>query len=184
VAAKNIAVTVSTENASELTEHARAMWHVVGVRTLAIAVVLLAGCSKKSEDAPTPTPKHEDRNEPAIAPSALTVAVVIDGKDAVWQRDSFDAVPHFQSHNDHGGDARDTWSLRELAHKLVGPTARVTAIAGNKQQAIDAAAWDDAERTPILHTTRRGTFKFRWADKDGTWGDAVVNDVTRIEIAR
>jgi hypothetical protein len=48
---------------------------------------------------------------------------------------------------------------------------------------IDRAAWEDAAREPLLHTTRRGTLKFRWADADGKWADTEVKDVTRIEIA-
>ena len=42
-----------------------------------------------------------------------------------------------------------------------------------------------AARAPVhVHTTRRGTLKFRWADAGGTWDDTEVKDVTRIEIAQ
>jgi hypothetical protein len=81
------------------------------------------------------------------------------------------------------GEDRDTWSLRDLAHTLVGPSARVVNVVGPEgSRAIDAAAWNDAARTPILHTTRRGTLKYRWADKDGRWSDAEVKDVSRVDI--
>jgi hypothetical protein len=67
----------------------------------------------------------------------------------------------------------------------VGPGARVVAVIGaDGKQPIELTAWNDATRTPILHTTRRGTLKFRWADKEGRWGETVVRDVTGLEIAR
>ncbi|HET7503472.1 MAG TPA: hypothetical protein VFK02_20765 [Kofleriaceae bacterium] len=76
------------------------------------------------------------------------------------------------------------WSLRELTHALVGPAARVTSITGaDGTRMLDRATWDDPSRTPLLHTTRRGTLKFRWADASGTWGESEVKDVTRVEIA-
>jgi hypothetical protein len=148
------------------------------------AALVVAACSKSDPPKPddSPKPKHEDRNEPAIAAPALDLAIVVDGKPASWHRDDFAKATHFQ-HNARGGDAREVWSLRELAHGLVGPNARVTTVVGNKTEAIDPAAWSDDAKTPILHTTRRGTLKFRWADKDGNWADALVNDVTRVEIA-
>ena len=50
----------------------------------------------------------------------LKLDVKIDGVPATWQQDVFDRVPHFASANKEG-EARDTWSLRELAHTTVGP---------------------------------------------------------------
>jgi hypothetical protein len=127
--------------------------------------------------------KHEDRREPVIAnapPLALDVAVK--GAPATWHQDSFDKVVRYTKGND--GEARDVWSLRELTHTLVGPTARVISVTGDDgTRALERAAWDDATRTPLLHTTRRGTLKFRWADADGKWGESEVKDVVRVEIA-
>ncbi len=60
----------------------------------------------------------------------------------------------------------------------------VAVVGGEATKSIDAAAWADPARTPILHTTRRGNLKFRWADKDGAWGDTEVKAVTRLELAR
>jgi len=54
------------------------------------------------------------------------------------------------------------WSLRELAHTLIGPQARVVSVSGTTRPAIDPAAWADASRIRSLHTSRRGTLKFRW----------------------
>ncbi len=131
--------------------------------------------------------KHEDRRDPA-APDAppLELAVAVDGAAQAWRQDAFARVARFTGNtraND--GEARDVWSLRELAHTLVGPSARVTAVTGDDgTRAIDRTAWDDASRTPLLHTTRRGTLKFRWADAAGAWGETEIKGVTKIEIAR
>lgn len=178
-----------------------------GSIALVIAAVIAAACSK-SVDAPPPAQsaaarsaaapadpdkphhrngdgKHEDRHDPAAAPR-LQLAVAINGAAASWGPDAFGKVAKYAKNDKASdGEAREVWSLRELAHTLVGPTARVTAVAGNAgSKSIDRAAWDDAAREPLLHTTRRGTLKFRWADADGKWADTEVKDVTRIEIAQ
>jgi hypothetical protein len=130
--------------------------------------------------------KHEDRHDPKIADVPLQLVVAVDGAVATWRQDAFDKVTRFTGNNKASdGEARDVWSLRELAHALVGPAARVTSVTGEDgTKTIDRAAWDDASRTPLLHTTRRGTLKFRWADNSGAWSDSEIKDVTRIEIAR
>ncbi|HEX7836605.1 MAG TPA: hypothetical protein VF469_04030 [Kofleriaceae bacterium] len=176
-----------------------------GLVAATIASLAIA-CSKSDKPPPPPDPaavarpsepagsgdkphhrKHEDRRDPAVPdapPLELTVAV--DGAAQTWRQDAFDKVARFTGNtraND--GEARDVWSLRELVHTLVGPTARATAVTGDDgTRAIDRAAWDDAARTPLLHTTRRGTLKFRWADAAGAWGETEIKDVTKIELAR
>jgi hypothetical protein len=155
------------------------------VRHAAWLVVVIA-CSKSGEHGerePAPAPHHEDRHEPAIAAPSLDLAVTIDGVRATWHRDELERAPRGSGTNNEGA-ARDTWSLRELVHRNVGPTARVVAVAGASRKVIDADAWSDTARTPILHTTRRGTLKFRWADATGAWGETEVKDVTQLEIVR
>jgi hypothetical protein len=129
--------------------------------------------------------KHEDRHDPAVAAPQLQLTVAIHGAASTWQKDAFDKVARYAKNDKaRDGEAREVWSMRDLAHDLVGPGARVTAVTGDGgSKSIDRAAWDDASREPLLHTTRRGTLKFRWASADGTWGDTEVKDVTRIEIA-
>ena len=125
---------------------------------------------------------HGDRHE-AVEDSGvpLKLDAKIGAATKTWGRDALDRVPRFTAGTD--GADREMWSLRELAHTLVGPTARVVAIIGPREtRRLDAAAWADATRTPIVHTTRRGTLKFRWADKDGKWGDVEVVDLSRLEI--
>lgn len=173
----------------------------------ATIVSLAVACSKSDKPLPPPDPaatntaaasepagsgdkphhrKHEDRRDPAVPDAPpLQVAVAVDGAAQAWRQDAFDRVTRFTGNTRAtDGEARDVWSLRELAHTLVGPTARVTAVTGDDgTKPIDRAAWDDASRTPLLHTTRRGTLKFRWADAAGAWGETEVKDVTKIEIA-
>ena len=176
-----------------------------GSIALVIAAVTAAACSK-SVDAPPPAQsaaaqpstrpgdpdephhgadKREDRHDPAAAPQ-LQLTVAINGAVASWGPDAFGKVAKYAKNDKASdGEAREVWSLRELAHTLVGPTARVTAVTGDGgSKTIDRAAWDDAAREPLLHTTRRGTLKFRWADAAGQWGDTEVKDVARIEIAQ
>src|SRR5664279_208982 len=143
-------------------------------------LVALAACNKHAD---TPAagsaapPHHEDRNDPAVASPPLSLAVTIDGSAATWPQAVFDRTAHFASANN-DGEARDTWSLRELVHGTVGATARVTAVIGglspSGRQSIDPAAWADSTKTPIVHRTRRGALKFRWADATGAWGETGV----------
>jgi hypothetical protein len=140
----------------------------------------LVACSNAS---PAPSPHHEDRQEPALAVPALALQVRVDGVATTWRQELFDRVPHFASAN-HNGDERDTWSLRDLARTAVGPGARVVAVVGDHRQELDDAAWADPDRTPIVHRTRRGGLKFRWTDAHGKWGDAVVKDVSALDIVR
>lgn len=186
--------------------------HRLLASTLAAALATTpAACSKTADPPPAPAPapgapadrargsgdeqrrkhdggepKHEDRRDPAIAHTPLLVTVAIDGVPSTWNQDALDKVARFTGNTRASdGEIRDAWSLRELTRVLVGPTARVTSVTGDGgAQAIDAGAWSDAAHTPVLHTTRRGTLKFRWADAAGTWGESEVRDVTRIEIAR
>jgi hypothetical protein len=150
-------------------------------RRLALLVVL-AACSKPADSpAAGSAAHHEDRHEPAIATPPLSLAVTIDGSATTWQQAVFDRTTHFESANQ-DGEARDTWSLRELVHGTVGATARVTTVIGETRQSIDAAAWADPAHTPIVHRTRRGGLKFRWADTTGKWQETGVKDVTGLEI--
>jgi hypothetical protein len=148
---------------------------------LALCLVLAAACGKSEPAEPA---HHEDRADPAVASPALGLEIRVDGAVAAkLDQALFDRVAHFQRANN-SGEARDTWSLRELVEAGVGPSARVTAVIGESKKAITAAEWNDASHTPIVHRTRRGTLKFRWADKDGKWGESDVKDVTALEVTR
>lgn len=155
-------------------------------RSSIVCALMLAGCGRSGphDDPPARVePKHEDRHDPAAKPTALQIDVIVDGAKVTWSKDAFDQVPHMVGSNN-DGEARDVWSVRELARRLVGPAARVVAITGsNGTKTIDPASWADPTRIPILHTTRRGNLKFRWADPDGKWGETEIKDVSKLEIS-
>lgn len=128
--------------------------------------------------------RHEDRHDRATSPAKLVLDVTVGDKTTTWQESDFDKVAKLPGKN-RDGEARDVWSLRALADTLVGKGATVIAVTGDSGRVmISPDAWADPSRTPILHTTRRGSLKFRWTDKDGTWGDTSVRDVTKLEIAK
>jgi hypothetical protein len=150
-----------------------------GMRRLALAVLVVAACSR-TDSAPKPAPEPAHAEETA---SGFSIEARIDGGATTWGQDAFDRVLHRAVANK-SGQPRDTWSLRDLVHALVGPDARVVAVVGATRQAITAEAWADASRTPIVHRTGRGGLKFRWADASGAWDEASVNDLVAIEIVR
>ncbi len=169
----------------------RAVW-------IGFVLGLAVGC-KSSDPAPVdpvPTPvaadpapggsgnKHggTDRHKP-VEPNAppVEVGVSIKGVTSKWDKAAFDKVPRYTKGTD--GDMRDVWDIRNLVHTLVGPTAHVVSVTGEGgSKPFDHVAWDDATRTPILHTTRRGTLKWTWADGSGKWGETEVKDVTQLVI--
>jgi hypothetical protein len=140
------------------------------MKVLAVLCLLLVAC------------KHEDRNEPQQAEAAFSLSVSIGQEHETWTRETFSSVKRTFALNK-SGESRDAWSLRAIAKELVGPTARVAKVIGpSGAKVIDANAWADLTRSPIVHVTRRGSLKFRWAASDGTWGETEVNDVSALEI--
>jgi len=138
--------------------------------------LLVAACGR---DQP---PGSADRA--ASASPNLSLRVTVDHEETTWGADVFAAVPHHATPAT-SGEARDVWSLRDLVRAKLGPTARVVTVTGGEgTKPVDAAAWSDAAQTPVLHTTRRGTLKFRFEDADGKWGPSLVSDVRAIEIVR
>ena len=128
--------------------------------------------------------RHEDRHDRATSPARLVLDVTVGDQTTTWRESDFARVAKLPGTN-RDGEARDVWSLRALADTLVGKGAAVIAVTGESGRVmISPDAWADPTRTPILHTTRRGSLKFRWTDKDGAWGDTSVRDVTRLEIAK
>lgn len=144
-------------------------------RAIALALVV-AACGRDQ-------PERSPERAPPTSPG-LSLQVTVDREESTWGPDVFGAIPHHATPAT-SGEARDVWSLRDLVHAQIGPTARVIAVTGAEgTKTIDAAAWSDAAQTPVLHTTRRGTLKFRFEDADGKWGQSLVSDVRAIEIAR
>jgi hypothetical protein len=166
------------------------------MRLLAFAILLSVACKSGGDEPPGTGPNggsdadraghdspSEDRDQPAVKPAVLTLQVQIDGATSTWGREAFERVPRLTGRN-RSGESRDAWSLRAMAAEMVGPGARVTSVTGDgASREISAEEWKDTTRTPILHTTRRGTLKFRWVEGDGEWQEeAAVRDVTGLAV--
>jgi hypothetical protein len=127
----------------------------------------------KATDTPSSAEMGGERTDkPAQAnPSGVTVAFVVDGapRPAITAAD-LAKVKGMQVEGDSGEESRDAWSARDVAATLVGPGARITRVRGEdgkKDVELDAAAWKDATKVPILRINRRGLVKFFWATADG-----------------
>ena len=180
------------------------------------AVVLLAlaaACSKTSgptEDKPTLRSVPQSAPPPSVQPAAPSSTVgtgtgggsgdgggalaasnapplgvvVVGGPPTTWTPDALAALARFTIHAD--GADKDAWSLRELAHALVSPKARVTAAidSGGSRSKIDKKDWADAKKTPVLRINRRGMYKIEWVDKDGSLtNDDDIRDVRSVEVS-
>lgn len=118
--------------------------------------------------------------EPEPSAQHVTLRAEIAGRPAeTWGLDRFARVPRWGD----AGAARDAWSLRDVAHTLVGPKARVVAVrGGGKRKVIERSEWDDLGRTPLLRPNREEQMKFRWIEKNGALGEAEVKQVDAVEI--
>jgi hypothetical protein len=67
-----------------------------------------------------------------------------------------------------GGKAR-IYALKEALGTLVAPGARVVAVhlGDGSTVSVDAKAWTDATRSPVVWQNRRGLFKLGWLDDKG-----------------
>lgn len=142
--------------------------------------VVLAACSSNA----APPPHREDRAQPVETAPPMKLAVTVDGVATTWSEADFGKVQKLGGKAS-SGEARDVWSLRDLTETLVSPNARVVSVTGIGTTATIAPnQWTSYDLIPILHTTRRGTFKFRWARPGGAWDETLVRDVTAIAIER
>ncbi|HEY8086681.1 MAG TPA: hypothetical protein VIF09_02520 [Polyangiaceae bacterium] len=110
--------------------------------------------------------------------------VITGGTPTTWTPDAFAPVKRFTIHSD--GSEKDAWSLRDIAHQLVGPKARVLGAVdgGGTKARIAGKDWADAKKTPVLRINRRGMYKIEWVDKDGNMtNDDDVRDVKTIEVS-
>src|SRR5258708_38763265 len=98
-----------------------------------VVVAAAVACSNATPPAKTET-KPEDRHQPQTAPSKLVLEVVAGGTTTTWHEGELAKVAKIVG-TASDGEARDTWSLRELARTLIGPTARIETVIGPDGQA-------------------------------------------------
>lgn len=123
----------------------------------------LAGVERVWVDTKAATPEVRPPSEA----TAVRLAVTVGGRVSSWGRADFDRVQPL-GYTTKEDEARDAWSLRELARALVGPHARVVAVEGEgKRVEISKARWLDPSGVPALRITRRGLVKLQWLTHEG-----------------
>jgi hypothetical protein len=161
-------------------------------RPLLIALLLVGGaaCHRKAA-APASSaaaaraakPHHHDV-EPEGQAAGSPIEIVVNGKPApAWTPERL-ASASAVSLTNQNGEQREGWPLKPLTQSIVGPKARIVALATEDERvAIDAQAWNDPTRTLILRLSRRGQYKANWVQA-GVADDALLKGITRIEIAQ
>jgi hypothetical protein len=146
------------------------------MRCSSIAWLLTVAACSKSAGAEHDEPKPNGA-------ASLQLEVHLDGTTTTWQQEVFDRTPlAATAGKNNDGDARDTWSLRDLVHSTYGSSAHVVEVVGDSRLAIAPSDWSDPSRTPIVHKTRRGHLNFCWADASGHWGETLVKNVNAVEL--
>jgi hypothetical protein len=152
---------------------------------LALLALLPTGCNRSSaapsRGAPAPQVARENREHDAEEAERrlpqYPLAVRVNGAPAAdWRPEQVAQVPALKVQNKQG-EVREAWSVDDLAHKLVGPTAHVTALLGpnDKRVSVDATA----ARTLVLRVTRDGDYKAQSRE-----GNPLMHDVRGVEVAR
>jgi hypothetical protein len=154
---------------------------------LAFCLLAAAACERKTNATPAPTPPAPLAAAPSDGRRAKqSLEVIVDGKPAgAWSPEQVAALPRISSMNKNG-EARDSWSLRDAAAKLIAPGARVTALISDDGERLDVtpADWSDTHKTLVLRVSNRGGYKAHWSAADGSSGDAVIKNVTKVELAK
>jgi hypothetical protein len=80
------------------------------------------------------------------------------------------------------------YSLKDVVSTMVAPNAKVVAVHLGTGEVIpvDAKAWTDTTRTPVIWQNRRGLFKLGWIDAKGEWMPATMElrDVRTLDIVK
>jgi hypothetical protein len=98
------------------------------------------------------------------------LTALVDGRSPVSLGEAeLQRVSAIQVAGDSGDGKRDAWPLRELVRTLVSERAVAFELVGEggRKLAIDAAAWRDPARIPILRVNRRGLLRFNWVSPAG-----------------
>lgn len=114
---------------------------------------------------------------PPSEAAAVRLVVTIGEQVSSWGRADFAKVEPL-GYTTKEDEARDAWSLRDLATALVGAKARVVAVEGEgKRVEISQDRWSDTSLNPALRITRRGLVKLQWLTREGKRAPVSGNDV-------
>jgi hypothetical protein len=156
---------------------------------IALALAGAAACHRHSaapaSSAPARAAKvHHHDVEPEGQASGSPIEVVVNGKPAAaWTPQRLSSATAVSLTNQNG-EQREGWPLKPLTQSIVGPKARIVALATEDERvAIDEKSWNDPTRTLILRLSRRGQYKANWVQA-GVADDALLKGITRIEIAQ
>lgn len=112
-----------------------------------------------------------------------TLAVEVEGRaPATWgEAELSKLAPVTVTGRD--GETAAAWSLRDLAKAAGGDGARVDRVTGGgKPVAIDAAAWNDTSRIPLLRRNARGEIKLDWSSNGARAEGPEAFGVTAIHV--
>lgn len=160
---------------------------------MALAVALTAGCHRGSAKpaasaapaAPAQVAKvhHQGGGGEADGQAAGSpIEILVNGKPAPdWTPERLASAPSLPLTNANG-EQRDGWLLKPFTQSLLGPNARIVALAtDDRRVAIDESAWNDPSRKLIMRLSHRGQYKANWI-QSGVSDEALVKGITRIEI--
>jgi hypothetical protein len=148
------------------------------------ALLAASACNKSSATKPAPDTAPPAAQARAQAQPAGTVQVIVNGKAAgSWSAQQI-AAAGTVSMNNQNGEQREGWPLKKVAQSLVGPSARVVALAAaDERVAIDEKQWNDPQRTLILRLSHRGELKAHWV-AGGSADEAFLKGVRRVEVVQ
>jgi hypothetical protein len=160
---------------------------------MALAITFTAGCHRGSAtpaaSAAPVAPAHVARahhqgGESDGQAAGSPIEIIVNGKPVPdWTPERLASAASVSLTNQNG-EQRDGWLLKPLTQSIVGPKARIVALAADDRRVpIDERAWNDPARTLILRLSHRGQYKANWVES-GVSDEALVKGITRIEIAQ
>ncbi len=126
---------------------------------------------------------------PAKSDEPVHLDVVVDGAESKTMTLASTNVKPLVLPSGDGSGQRDAWPLRDLtrvfAQSRDAAVVEVTAKSGEHVR-IDAAAWRDASKMPVLRVNRHGRMKLQWLSPNlEPIDDAImIKDVSKIRIER
>ena len=126
---------------------------------------------------------HQAGGEADGQAAGSPIEIVVNGKPAPeWTPEKIASGPSLPLTNQNG-EQRDAWLLKPLTQSILGPKARIVALATeDRRVAIDERAWNDPTRTLVMRLSHRGQYKANWMQGDVS-DETLVKGITRIEIA-